>query len=161
VGLGKTLTTLALIDTLLTSAALASAAKEGGVRPMRTALVVAPATVLDNWLDEVDKWAGRLECFRVSAEDSLKVRLSTLERWQQSGGLCIIGFEAFLALTTRAPSKARASPLLVDPGADLIILDEGHRIKNVASKQHAALSAVATPLRLILTGTPMQNNLLE
>ena len=161
-GLGKTLTTLALIDALLTSPTLADAAAAGGGR-LRCVLVVAPATVLDNWLDEIDKWRARAAygCFRVRAEETVKRRLATLTEWQAAGGVCIIGFEAFLTLTTRAATARAASPLLQSPGADLVVLDEGHRIKNVKSKQHEALSACATARRLILSGTPLQNNLLE
>ena len=44
-GLGKTLTTIALIDALLRSKALAAAAKAGGVRGFHRVLIVAPATV--------------------------------------------------------------------------------------------------------------------
>ena len=58
-GLGKTLTTIALIDALLSSTALRNAARTGGVAGFRCVLVVAPATVLQNWCDEADKWSER------------------------------------------------------------------------------------------------------
>lgn len=62
--------------------------------------------------------------------------MATLREWAEGGGICIIGFEAFLALTTRNASAPTAGPLLQDPGADIVVLDEGHRIKNVKGKQH-------------------------
>ena len=59
-GLGKTLTTIALIDALLTSVALRTAAREGGVAGFRCVLVVAPATVLQNWCDDGGRWSGAI-----------------------------------------------------------------------------------------------------
>ena len=44
------------------------------------------------------------------ADEPLKRRLSLLTQWQQEGGVCVIGFEAFLTLTTR--SAKAAAPLL-------------------------------------------------
>ena len=51
-------------------------------------LVVAPATVLDNWLDEIDKWHEHAAygTYKVSAEESVKKRLAVLREWQSHGG---------------------------------------------------------------------------
>lgn len=46
-------------------------------------------------------------------------------------------------------------------GADLVVLDEGHKIKNLKSKSSQAVNQIWTKRRVILTGTPMQNNLAE
>lgn len=46
-------------------------------------------------------------------------------------------------------------------GADLVVCDEGHVIKNSKSAISMAVSQIATPRRIILTGTPIQNNLKE
>ena len=59
-----------LIDALLGSTALAKAAVGHGRQPpVQTVLVVAPATVLDNWCDEMEKWCGHASygCFQVRA----------------------------------------------------------------------------------------------
>lgn len=43
----------------------------------------------------------------------------------------------------------------------LVICDEGHRLKNAAIKTSVALNTIPTPKRVILSGTPIQNNLKE
>ncbi|EFC45393.1 predicted protein [Naegleria gruberi] len=50
---------------------------------------------------------------------------------------------------------------LLNPGPDVIVLDEGHKIRHLSSKITRALNSVNTQKRIILTGYPFQNNLLE
>lgn len=51
--------------------------------------------------------------------------------------------------------------MLIDPGPDLVICDEGHLLKNDKTSLSENLSSIRTHRKIVLTGTPMQNNLDE
>lgn len=115
-------------------------------------------------------------------QKTLTARARVILQWKERGGVLLIGYELFrlLALKLNAGGKRRSkkqmnmdsnesrSPLmdevyeaLVKPGPDLIICDEGHRIKNAQAGISQALKQIRTRRRIVLTGYPLQNNLLE
>nr|XP_049700819.1 uncharacterized protein LOC110378333 isoform X3 [Helicoverpa armigera] len=162
-GLGKTLQVLALLHTVLT---------HPGVN-MQRVLVCCPLSTVLNWVDEIHKWIGpvtnEIKVFELSKLKKTYERAYQLEDWYNGGGIFIIGYELFRSLTTLDPYLDDVRPTIVnkirtallDPGPDIVVCDEGHLLKNDCSVLAVAMSRVVTKRRIILTGTPMQNNLRE
>ena len=144
-GLGKTLQTIALIWTLL---------KQNPIHEsppvIKKALIVCPVTLINNWRKEFRKWLGN-ERLGVFVFDGKKTRLTDFTMGK-SYSVMIIGYER---LRTVQEELAKGS------GIDLIVADEGHRLKTVQNKCARAIQALNTTRRVILSGTPIQNDLSE
>ncbi|XP_039483886.1 helicase ARIP4 isoform X1 [Drosophila santomea] len=114
-------------------------------------------------------------------QKTLTARAKVILNWVHEGGVLLIGYELFrlLALKLVKTRKRKGSVIrpdgmdsssdlmnlvyeaLVKPGPDLVICDEGHRIKNSHAGISLALKQIRTRRRIVLTGYPLQNNLLE
>nr|XP_012224632.1 PREDICTED: transcriptional regulator ATRX isoform X2 [Linepithema humile] len=158
-GLGKTLQVIALTYTLLTQ-------EELGVK---TVLIVCPLSTVLNWRNEYNSWLKDLDDIEVYELTKFKKnfeRKYQLQRWQKTGGVMILGYEMFRNLTRpnkniRKGMREAIEQYLVDPGADLVVCDEGHLLKNEESAISKCMRRVKTLRRIVLTGTPLQNNLIE
>ncbi|XP_029296954.1 transcriptional regulator ATRX isoform X2 [Cottoperca gobio] len=161
-GLGKTLQVVTLLHTLLLCEKL----------EFSTALVVCPLNTVLNWLTEFEKWQvgmkdeESLEVVELATVKRPQERAYALQRWQDMGGVIIIGYEMYRNLTQGRNIKSKKlketfQKTLVDPGPDLVICDEGHILKNEASAVSKAMNSIRTRRRVVLTGTPLQNNLVE
>ena len=89
-----------------------------------------------------------------------------MESWQKSGGVFIIGYEMFRNLSgankkMRKNMKEAVLQYLIDPGPDVIVCDEGHLLKNEDTALSKSMNRIRTLRRIVLTGTPLQNNLIE
>ncbi|CDJ43110.1 SNF2 family N-terminal domain-containing protein, putative [Eimeria tenella] len=138
-GLGKTIQTIALL------AYLKEFKNNGGPH-----LIIVPLSTLSNWADEFERWAP-----------SLKVMLfkgARLERRQLQRQLKQIDFNVCL---TTFDLAIRERSALATPSWRHLVVDEGHRMKNSKSKFHLSVSSFSASHRLLLTGTPLQNNLTE
>uniref|UniRef100_A0A8C5HNX8 DNA helicase n=1 Tax=Gouania willdenowi TaxID=441366 RepID=A0A8C5HNX8_GOUWI len=161
-GLGKTLQVVAFLHTLLLCEKL----------DFSTALVVCPLNTVLNWVNEFEKWQEgmeddeSLEVIELATVKRPQERSYALQRWQESGGVMIIGYEMYRNLTQGRNTKSKKlkeifQKTLVEPGPDLVICDEGHILKNEASAVSKAMNSIRTRRRIVLTGTPLQNNLIE
>ncbi|CAL8088793.1 unnamed protein product [Orchesella dallaii] len=112
---------------------------------------------------------------------SLQAREKIITTWTSKGGVLLLGYEMYRMLALKrlkkssrkvmsldheervaeAESLDRIYDCLVEPGPDCVICDEGHRIKNSGAGISQALKAIKTKRRVVLTGYPLQNNLME
>ncbi|CAM6088651.1 unnamed protein product [Calypogeia fissa] len=159
-GLGKTLQVITLIHTVLN--------RNLG---LNTALIVVPVNVLHNWRREFEIWQAEVTnpvavyMLEESTRENAK-RAALLSQWKEDGGVMLIGYTPFrnLSLGTHVRDKTTRDELccaLQNPGPDLLVCDEAHTIKNGKADITQVLKQVKTRRRIALTGSPMQNNLME
>lgn len=144
-GLGKTLQTITLLWTLLKQNPI----HESG--PVITkALVVCPAGLVDNWKKEFRKWLGneRIGVFVADAKNR-KITNFTMGKVYN---IMIVGYEML---------RVVQEELKKGSGVDIVIADEGHRLKTANNKAMLAIQSLNTERRIILSGTPLQNDLSE
>lgn len=138
-GLGKTLQTLAMI---------ARAREENPDAP--PFLVVAPTSVVPNWVEEARRFVPGVASVMVEATASRRGGVSLAEIC--SGADVVVTSYALFRLEYDGYAALNWSGLL---------LDEAQQIKNHQSKGYRCARKLAAPFKLAITGTPMENNLME
>lgn len=106
-------------------------------------LVVCPASLLGNWQREIERFAPGVPVRRFHGPDRSLAGLS--------GGF---------VLTTYGTMRS-AAPTLAGQPWGMVVADEAQHVKNPYSATAKALRTIATPARVALTGTPVENNLSE
>lgn len=179
-GLGKTLQVITTVQAFLSKKILDD---DGDIQQRhKHVLILAPTICVRNWEAEVVKWLGKREARRIglhtlesSREKKMSDRVHVVKRWHKRGGILIMGYELYRLLVLQSSGEEKIAAgnqkyahlikqvyaCLSDPGPDLIVLDEGHRVRNHKSKLVKALAHVKTTRRIILTGYPLQNHLEE
>ncbi len=137
-GLGKTLQALALI--------LHAREAEPGAAPF---LIVAPTSVVPNWAAEAGRFAPGLKVVAVT---------ETARRRGQPIAEAIAGADAVVTSYTRRRIDFEEYSGQSWSG---LILDEAQNAKNHHSKVYQCARRLATPFKVAITGTPMENNLME
>ena len=144
-GLGKTLQTLALIQ----HAKDVARQEEAGVVRNPPFLIVAPTSVLANWAAEAHRFTPDLKVVTVS--DTLGRRGGTLND-VIDGADAVVTSYTLLRLDFEAYGGHEWAGL---------ILDEAQYVKNHQSKAYQCARRVTAPFKVAITGTPMENNLME
>ncbi len=137
-GLGKTLQALALICQARES--------DPDLPPF---LIVAPTSVVSNWAAEAARFAPDLPVVAITG---------TAARRRQSLAEIAAGAGAVVTSYTLLRMDFAAYSGLTWAG---LILDEAQNVKNHQSKTYLCARRLATPVKIAITGTPMENNLME
>ncbi|KAJ6558570.1 SNF2 family N-terminal domain-containing protein [Mycena vulgaris] len=149
-GLGKTLQTISLIWTLLKQNPYA-----GNGPAVSKVLVVCPVSLVNNWKVEFHKWLGRDRLGVVTCDKDKNV-IKTFQH-AKTQHVLIIGYERLRTVMQPHPTSFD----VCRPPIGLIVCDEGHRLKSANNKTTTMFEALRTTRRVILSGTPIQNDLSE
>ncbi len=132
-GLGKTIQGIGVAELL------------SQLAEIRRVLVVCPASLKSQWRSEIARFSGR------TTQIILGNGAERAEQYDSDTFFTICNYEQVL----RDVSAIETVPW------DLIILDEGQRIKNWESKTSNVIRQLDSPFRLVLSGTPLENRLGE
>ncbi|UJR34129.1 hypothetical protein I4U23_021536 [Adineta vaga] len=151
-GLGKTFQLISFLHTVF---------KHNDITQTHTCLILCPVNVISNWSAEFSHWLSGLrptiKVYQFSLFKSKSARWECLDKWNKKGGVMLMGYEIYRRLSNDVDYNF----FLTNPGPDIVVCDEGHVLKNANAGISKALNKIRTKRRIILTGTPLQNNLKE
>lgn len=136
-GLGKTVQLLACLDVARVE------------NPNQKFLVIAPTSVVGNWTNEAARFAPELRTCAIS--QTSKKSGMTIQETIGDAQLVITSYTIF-RLGYEEFEKM---------GFDVLIMDEAQQLKNHTSKGYKQVRQLPVPCKLVVTGTPMENNLTE
>ncbi|XP_069136028.1 DNA excision repair protein ERCC-6-like [Argopecten irradians] len=141
-GLGKTIQMIAFLSGLF------------DMDKVHAVLIVMPVSLISNWEKEFKKWAPgiRVTLFHGSSK---REKERALAKVQRRGGVCLTSYGLVVTSFEQLGQKEGR-----EFQWDYMILDEGHKIKN-PTKTTKGVHAIGAKNRIVLTGTPVQNNLKE
>lgn len=140
-GLGKTIQTISFLAHLV----------EHGVEgPF---LIVVPLSTINNWMNEFAKFSPTISTFMLYGT---KEERMTYHKRHYSGKV-----PDFMVTITSYEIAMKDRPLLQRFAWKYLVVDEGHRLKNFDCKLSRELKKIGALNRLLLTGTPLHNNLSE
>lgn len=152
-GLGKTLQCITLMWTLLKQA------PEAGKSTIQKCVIACPSSLVRNWANELVKWLGKdaVTPFAVDGKASKDELTSQLKQWSVASGRSVVRPVLIVSYETLRLNVEN----LANTPIGLLLCDEGHRLKNGESQTFTALNGLNVDRRVILSGTPIQNDLME
>ncbi|OMO92368.1 SNF2-related protein [Corchorus olitorius] len=151
-GLGKTVSAAAFISSLYFE-----------FNATLPCLVLVPLSTMPNWLAEFSLWAPHLNVVEYHGCAKARATIRQYE-WHASdpneSNKRTASYKFNVLLTTYEMILADSSHLRGVPW-EVLVVDEGHRLKNSGSKLFSLLNSFSFQHRVLLTGTPLQNNIGE
>jgi SWI/SNF-related matrix-associated actin-dependent regulator 1 of chromatin subfamily A len=151
-GLGKTVQTISFLG-------WRSLQVSNGGRTKRPHLIVVPASTLANWNNEFDKFCPSLRVivYHGTQRERLELR-SEIQGALRSGEIdaIITNYTIFERESNKDDRK-----FLYNLKFEYLILDEAHCLKNASTTRYSKLNSVRSKHRLLLSGTPVQNDIGE
>ncbi|KAF2193274.1 SNF2 family helicase/ATPase-like protein PasG [Zopfia rhizophila CBS 207.26] len=141
-GLGKTIQTIALLAHLWEN------------KSYGPFLIAAPLSTTSNWVEEFKKWTPSIPVVLYHGDRTERTKLRRTK-------LTNPGTNQFPIVVTSYEICMNDRKYLTGFGWQFIIIDEGHRIKNLDCRLIRELQSYQSTNRLLITGTPLQNNLTE
>ncbi|HBG88208.1 MAG TPA: SNF family helicase [Marinilabiliaceae bacterium] len=145
-GLGKTLQTISLLQKIYQGDDRAKGLREGMIEP---SLIVMPTSLIHNWQSELNKFAPALRVYNYTGGNRLKSK----DIWKV--------FNHYHVVLTSYGVLRNDIELLGNCSFHYFILDESQYVKNPGSKIYAAVKTINSKYRLTLTGTPIENSLVD
>uniref|UniRef100_A0AC34F4H8 Uncharacterized protein n=1 Tax=Panagrolaimus sp. ES5 TaxID=591445 RepID=A0AC34F4H8_9BILA len=159
-GLGKSFTIIAFLHTVLSN--------DNMNQIVSKVLIVCPKNIIDQWKSEVQNWIncpGRrlADNITITCIDgpSKSIRFYDVKSWYEKKDkkqILIMGYEMYGILVKEGDDFIK---FLQNPGPDLVVFDEAHRLKNKETQGYKLAAQIKTARIILLTGTPLQNNLME
>lgn len=152
-GLGKTLQCIALMWILLKQS------PEPGKSTIQKCVIACPSSLVRNWANELVKWLGKdaVTPFAVDGKASKDELITQLRQWSVASGRAVVRPVLIVSYETLRLNVGE----LCNTPIGLLLCDEGHRLKNGESQTFEALNGLNVSRRVILSGTPIQNDLSE
>lgn len=119
-------------------------------------LIVVPSSTLDNWENELRKWCPELIIMKYygGQDERRMIRID----WAKNG---ISDVDVVLTTYHMMGASGEEKKMWRVTQFQYVVFDEAHMLKNMTSQRYENLLKIRADRRILLTGTPLQNNLLE
>ncbi|KAK7059472.1 SNF2 family N-terminal domain-containing protein [Favolaschia claudopus] len=127
------------------------------------ALVVVPNSTINNWVRELERWAPKLRvvAFYGDAKSRELIKKYELSHASKRPGFTSAKFHVLVTTYETLYGKDFTAVFKGQPRWEVLIVDEGQRLKSDASLLFRKLNELNTLHRIIMTGTPLNNNIRE